>query len=132
MRLAAFILVALSASGCSRETGPIAPPSPIPPAGVKPSTGTILWGMIVDQTGACIAGATIRVVSGQREGESMVQSTPCDVWSDGGFEFQQLTPGAPMTLRASAAGYADLEQTLTPSVGPQMANAFVLSPAGHD
>ena len=56
------------------------------------------------------------------------QQTPCDAWADGGgFEFKPVAAGIPMTLRVSAPGYADLEKTVTPSLGPQQAVIFAPS-----
>ena len=50
--------------------------------------------MVVDEGGACIAGATVQVVSGQAVGQSTTQITPCDAWSyGGGVTFHGLTPG---------------------------------------
>lgn len=101
-------------------------PGPVPPTGA--GGPAFLWGMVVDSTGVCIVGATVHVVAGQRAGQSISQSTPCDAWAyDGGFMFTGLTPGVAMTLRASAPGYADLEQVVTPSLGPQL--AVLLQPA---
>ena len=127
MKLAAILLAAftlLACSGDSRSDGPgvpgnpVAPPSPIvpnsPPA---PNASGWLWGFVVKDSGVCIEGATVRVVLGQREGESVVQSTPCDAWAyGGGFYFDKLTPGVAMTLRASAPGYVDAEVTMMPNV----------------
>jgi len=76
--------------------------------------------MVIDRTGACIPGATIQVVAGQAVGNAVTQETPCSVWDyAGGVEFHYLTAGVPMTLRATAAGYADEERTVTPFGGPQ-------------
>ena len=68
------------------------------------------------------------MVAGQGVGQTIQQEMPCDVWSDGGFWLRNLIPGVPMTIRASAPGYADREETVVPSSGPQMAVLFVLSP----
>jgi hypothetical protein len=84
--------------------------------------------MVVDETGVCIVGATVQVVSGQGLGQTITQTTPCDAWAyDGGVVFRDLTPGAEMTLRASAPGYATQEKTVVPSLGPQMAVLFAPS-----
>jgi len=85
--------------------------------------------MIVKESGECIEGATVRVVRGQRTGESRTQTTPCATWDiEGGFEFRGLTPGVEITLRASATGYADEEQTVTTSLRPQKGVLFALRP----
>jgi hypothetical protein len=50
-------------------------------------------------------------------------------WSYGaGFGFWDLTPGVEMTLRVSAPGYADEEQTVRPASGPQTAMLFTPRP----
>ena len=125
MKLAAIVLAAFTLTACVGDTGPHAPAAPndIVPTPV-PTARAFLWGMIVKDSGVCIEGATVRVVRGQRAGESMTQTTPCDAWSFGGFQFSDLTPGVEMTLRASATGYADEEQTVRPSSGPQQAMLF--------
>jgi hypothetical protein len=80
---------------------------------------------VVAQSGVCIYGATVEVVRGQAAGQKMTQETPCDAWGyGGGFVFKGLRPGVPMTIRASAPGYVDLEKTITPTLGPQMAVLF--------
>lgn len=102
---------------------PNAPPSEPPAAPpVPPARLTFLWGYVVDGPGVCIEDATVRVVAGQALGTSMLQETPCNAWAYGsGFMFENLIPGHPMTLRASAPGYADEEVTVVPSSGPQQA-----------
>ncbi len=78
--------------------------------------------MVVDETGVCIAGATVQVVRGERLGATLTQTTPCDAWAyDGGFVLTDLTTGVEVTLRASAPGYAEQEKTFIPTSGPQMA-----------
>jgi uncharacterized protein (DUF39 family) len=73
-------------------------------------------------------GATVTVVAGQALGRSLAQTTPCDAWDySGGFIFEDLKAGVDMTLRATAPGFAPVERTFTPYVGPQM--AVFLEPA---
>jgi len=133
MRRAAIILAAFTLSACSGESGPNAPavpnaPTPHAPPAAPASGRTFLWGMVVDASGACIAGAKVLVIEGQRAGESLTQTTPCSVWDYGnGFYFEDLIPGIPMTLRVSAPGYADLERTVTPTLGTQ--TAFLFTPS---
>jgi hypothetical protein len=75
--------------------------------------------MVINPSGACIENATVQVVSGQRQGESQVQDPACDAWGyGGGFLFKDLTPGVPMTLRASAPGWTTQEQTFMPFAIP--------------
>lgn len=140
MRLPALILVALGVSACSRDVDsaptvryPTVPTPPVPPPSGPSSGLTVLLGLVIEDTGACIVGASVRVLAGQRAGESMMQETPCDVWGySGGFEFDSLTPGLPMTLRASAPNYVDLDTTVYPTLGVQQYKELKLSRApGH-
>ena len=125
MKLAAIVVAAFTFPACGGDTGPRTPSAPT----LAPSGAAFIAGMIVKESGVCIEGATVRVVRGQRAGESRMQTTPCATWdSEGGFAFIGLTPGVEMTLRASATGYADEEQTLTPSLAPQTGVLFTLRP----
>jgi len=85
--------------------------------------------MVGEQSGACLEGATVQVVSGQGPiGQSITQRTPCDYWSwDGGVVFRDLTPGVEMTLRASAPGWTTEEKIVVPHSGGQMAVFIELS-----
>ena len=84
--------------------------------------------LAADGGGACIKDATVRLVSSQGEGQALVQDTPCDVWSSGGFEFKDLTPGVAITIRASAPGYGMKDTTFVPSTySSQTAMRIVLS-----
>jgi hypothetical protein len=78
----------------------------------------MVWGAVVDESGLCIIGATVEVVSGQGLGARMTQVTLCDAWEPyGGFVFNGLTAGV-MTIRASASGYVAREVTVMPSGVP--------------
>ena len=68
MKLAAIVLAAFTFSACAGDTSPHTPSAP--------SGGEFLAGMIVKDSGVCIEGATVRVVRGQRAGESRTQTTP--------------------------------------------------------
>jgi hypothetical protein len=130
MKFALTILAIFTLLGCSQENSQRSPTAPGPsvPSASLASAGsprTFLWGMVVDEAGVCIVGATVQVVRGQNLGQSITQTTPCDAWAyDGGVVFRDLTPGEGMTLRASASGYAAQERTVVPSLGPQMAVLF--------
>jgi hypothetical protein len=130
MRYAAALLAASILSGCATDhagESPLAPSDLAPPPPVS-SASAFLWGMVVADSGVCIDGVTVRVVRGQRAGESLTHETPCTVWEyAGGFFLENLTPGVPMTLQASAPGYAVLEKTVIPSAGPQ--TAVLLTPS---
>ena len=133
MKFALTIFVSLTLLGCSQESAqrsPTAPGPPVPTASPAPTASSLatLWGMVVDENGVCIAGATVQVVRGQDLGQDITQTTPCDAWSyDGGVVFRDLTPGVEMTLRGSASGYAAQERTVVPSLGGQMAVLFAPS-----
>jgi len=131
MKFTLTILATLSLLGCSQGNTQPSPTAPSPLVTTSAPTAdslTSLWGMVVDETGVCIVGATVQVVRGQGVGQGITQTTPCDAWAyDGGVVFRDLTPGVEMTLRASASGYAALERTVVPSLGPQM--AVLLAPS---
>ena len=113
MKSARTFLAALALWGCAQPE----PTAPSPPE--NPPTGgsdVWIWLMVVDQGGACIPGATIQVVAGQHVGEPITQE-PCDAWAySGGVEYDNLTAGVPMTLRATAPGPTE---ALTPSHYPR-------------
>ena len=124
MKRAPTLLVALlAASGCYDVTPKITAP---------PSTGTykaFVWAMVIDQDGKCISGARLTVVRGQDSGTVVTPDPDCDVWAySGGYTFTNLTPLVPMTLRASAADFADNEQTISPEAHEQPAFLFSMSP----
>jgi hypothetical protein len=86
---------------------------------------TALYALVVDENGSCIVGATLEVVRGQGLGQSATQTEPCGAWDYGAeVVFKGLTPGVEMTLRASAAGFAQQEKNVVPSLGPQQAVLF--------
>ena len=114
-----LVLVALTIVGCSSEsTPPTAPPAggaqtpapPVPPTPTGPAG--VLWGFVVDASGACIGNATAEIVEGTGNGQSVKQITPCGSWDyDGGFMFKDLIAGAALRVRASAPGYRTGERT---------------------
>ena len=114
MRYARIVVAALALSGCSPETTPSSPETP--------NLATALWGMVVDDFGVCIAGASVRVVGGQALDLTAAQQHPCDVWGyGGGFVLAGLTAGVGLTLRVSAPGYVTKDTTVVPSLAPQTA-----------
>jgi hypothetical protein len=66
MKIALTILTILTLAGCSRDN---APGSPTPPATTRNSL--TFSAMVVDESGACIVGATVRVVRGQALGQEI-------------------------------------------------------------
>ncbi|MEO7367212.1 MAG: carboxypeptidase-like regulatory domain-containing protein [Gemmatimonadaceae bacterium] len=116
--VAATVVFAFSVMGCYSD------PAGNLVASAEPRK-TILLGMVVDRSGACIQGATALVVKGQRAGETTAQITPCDEWNgDGGFQFQELTVGVEMTLRFSAVGYRFDDMKVVPTAGQQGFHLF--------
>jgi hypothetical protein len=117
-------VVAIGCSGEERSTYPTAPtpsvaaaPAPIPDQLASVSVVVIETG----GGGACVRGATVEVVSGQGLGRSVRQADRCSVWDpDYSANFKDMTPGAEMTLRASAEGYAPREVIVMPTPGPQV------------
>jgi len=96
------------------------------------SSRAFVIGIIIGESPQCIVGASVRVLDGQRAGESITQETPCDVWGYyGGFEFDSLSAGVPMKLRASAHGYADYDTTVYPTAAPQPYTVLKLSRAAE-
>jgi hypothetical protein len=74
--------------------------------------------LVIDDSGGCIPGATVVVVRGEGVGQSGTHTRPCDAWSyDQEILFVGLTPGAAVTLRASAPGYAETEVTAQAQLG---------------
>ena len=118
MKVALTMLSALTLLGCSLDGAARLPSGPSLPA----SGPAWLWGMVIEDNGVCIVGASVTVVGGQASGLSVVQKTPCDAWGYGaGFEFKNLKEGEAMTLRASAPGWAAKEVTVVPTSGAQTA-----------
>jgi hypothetical protein len=118
---AAFLLL-----GCSGDIVSPLPEQILPPPGSSPA---FLWGMVVFDSGICIEGVTVAVISGQGAGQSQAQQTPCDAWSFGGFWFDSLKEGIGMTLRISAPGFVTLDTVLTPRGGSQTAHLIGLRPS---
>jgi hypothetical protein len=112
---------------------PPAPPVPTPPAPpALPRELTFVWVIVLDDgsvSGTCIPGAKVDIVRGQGVGRSLTQSTRgCDSWHpDYDALFPDLYVGEELTLRASAAGYAANEKTVSPTPGGQFALPIVLS-----
>jgi hypothetical protein len=78
--------------------------------------------------GTCVHGAAVEIVSGQGLGKRVRQADNCSIWDpDYSAQFNGLTPGVEMTLRASAAGYAPRDVIVVPTLGPQTALEIELS-----
>ena len=125
MRYSAMLLAAAFLSGCSGEG--TEPSTAIERGGRSPEGAgrdtnvnvsaqrSLVLVKVVESSGVCILGASVRVVSGQAAGQTREQQTICDAWSYGDdIEFKDLTPGVAMTVRASAPGYVPKEATLVP------------------
>jgi len=129
MKFRAVIIVALTATGCSADS--LLSPSTAVDSSVPTSgpTTAVLWGFVVDESGACIRDAEVEAIAGQAVGEVMHQETPCDVWAyGGGFYFNDLKPGIAITIRASAPGYAPRQMTVMPFTGGYKALEVKLDP----
>ena len=61
MKLALAILATSTLVACSQGSIQSSPTAAPPPG----SSTTFLWGMVVDESGVCVADATIEVVGGQ-------------------------------------------------------------------
>ncbi len=87
-------------------------------SGTPPASVTSIWGFVVSQSGVCIPGAMLTVVSGQGAGRIVTQTTPCDGWGYGnGFILTDLTPDVEMTVRAPALDCVSSEMTIVPQAG---------------
>ena len=115
MRLALIVVATNICFFCT--TGVPTAPQPL-------SATVVVFGVVVGDGGACIPGAVVHVVRGQGTGRTLTQPTPCGAE---GFRFDNLTPGVEMTLRASAAGFTPVEQTVVPAADARA--AVILSAA---
>jgi hypothetical protein len=117
MKRALTILAALTLLGCAKDdVADVVPTVPVPATQLR----TMLWGMVVNESGGCIPGASVQVVRGQAAGQTIVQTTPCAAWDYGdvGFVFKDVLAGVEMTIRSSAPGYAPQEKTFVPTSSP--------------
>jgi hypothetical protein len=125
VRAPATMLTALLLINCSPETTMLT----IPEITTDPPPSLLqarLWGMILEESGACISEATVEVVSGQARGRRVGQA-PCNYWGyGGGFVFDSLAPGLEMTLRATAPGYREETLTARPGGPPWSAEGSLL------
>ena len=130
MKFAFISFVTVVVVGCSGEERSTFPTAPNPSVAAAPTPtpipGQLAFVPVVvieeNGSGACIQGATVEVVGGQALGKSVRQADPCSVWDpDYGAQFNGLTAGVAMTLRASAEGYAPREVIVIPTTGPQTA-----------
>ena len=118
MKRALTILAALMLAGCGQDelTGAIYPTGTLP----TPEQRTILHGMVVNEDGECIRGATVQI-EGQWGGEALEQRTPCAIGifgEDVGFTVEDVIVGVGLTVRSSAPGYETAEQMIFPLQSP--------------
>ena len=84
--------------------------------------------MVIEESGACIDGATIEIVGAQGAGEPIPQRTPCGAWDyDGGLLLTDLTPGVELRLRGAATGYARREMGFLPFPMPGSYHAVFIT-----
>jgi|SRR5687768_1317365 len=111
------VLLAGSLVGCSTQLP--TKPSPASAPAPRESVARNVYGIVIDRSGACIAGAIVEVIGGQGVGRKSAQSGPCDAWWPfNGFEFLNLTPGISLTLRATAPGHMAKELQVMPDLQP--------------
>jgi hypothetical protein len=135
VRFAFIGVVAIAVVGCSGNDRSAYPTALTPSVTTGPTPtplpGLAWLGVVVIEDGGgggCVRGATVEVVAGQGVGKSIRQADNCSVWDpDFTAQFNSLTPGVAMTLRASAEGYAPREVIVVPTLGPQMAFEIELS-----
>jgi len=119
MKRALTILAALVLVGCTNDdptgiasTGPLSTPTP----------RTILHGLVVNENGECIPGASVQIlIGGQEAGETIEQKTPCTMWDydhSVGFVLEDVLVGAAVTIRSWAPGHAPQELTVFPTMSP--------------
>lgn len=82
--------------------------------------------MVAESSGICVLGARVDVIAGQAVGQTAAQDHPCNIWDIGGVEFDNLTPGTELTVRASAPGYATREMTVVPTETKKGLRAIVI------
>ena len=112
------LLIQVACGEGSPSVQPFAPSSALSLPQPASSTATV-WAMVVEaETGTCIEGATVAVVSGQRAGETATQETPCEAQEyRGGVKLTELATYVPLRLRVSAAGWGAQERTIAPAAG---------------
>ena len=78
-----------------------------------------MYGIVVDESGTCIKGATATIIGGARHGEVVTQVTPCSAHEEhnGGFAIRKLASGQVLTVRGSAPGY-ESRDVIRPISGP--------------
>ena len=117
MKRALTILAALILVGCGKDdlTGAIYPTS-LP----TPAQHTVLRGMVVNEEGECVRGATVQI-EGQWGSDAIEQRVPCGLGNLGeevGFTVEDVLIGVGLVIRTSAPGYAPQELVITPMQSP--------------
>ena len=123
MKFAPSLLAAAVFAAClSDERGPVptalpdAVAPPTPPASPPVPNAASLRILIIEASGTCLLGATVRVTGGGAPGRTATQDKPCSVWDYGdlGAVLKDLTPGVAVTVLVSASGHVPRELTLIP------------------
>ena len=117
MKGALTILASLVLVACGKDelTGAIYPEPP-----TASETRTVLRGMVVDEAGQCIQGATVQI-TGQWGEDAIKQEAPCGLGSLGedlGFTVEDVLLGVGLTILSSAPGYETQETSIVPTQSP--------------
>jgi hypothetical protein len=91
------------------------------------SASLVVTGVVQDQTGAVLAGASIELVSVSGAAASVVQSTTAD--GTGAFRFEKVAPG-PYELRATYEGFKPASTRVRVGSRSPAAQKLVLAIAG--
>jgi hypothetical protein len=121
--LGILLIVIVPLAGCSHSMT-----APDPSASALTSGTARLWGMVIEESGVCIPGATVAVVVGQTASGAQVQDTPCDIWGySGGFVLKGLAADVSITLRVSAPGYQTKDVSAVPTLSQSTVFEVVLA-----
>jgi outer membrane receptor protein involved in Fe transport len=98
--------------------------APAAPQGAPRANGTVVTGVVLDQTGAVLPGATVQLIDGAG---AAVQTTTAD--ARGAFRFETVTTGS-YELRAAFEGFKTAASKLRVGNRPPGAQRLVLEIAG--
>lgn len=116
LSFAGCVIVALLV-GCKAES----PTAPAP-------TNANVRGTVYEESGSCLAGATVEILDGPQGGTRLTRSV-CQGTSDesfDGYTFRDLPPNIDVQVRASKEGYRSQEITLHLTAARRIEANFVL------